>query len=270
MASGFVLDKEARKNYLHLPRTLFFLTVFFLPVCGILGILLYPYIEGSAAAYLFGALIVLPFISLPVVGGYLGYACGRSKTQRLTIKHNGYVTYYVHSGGENYDDDKFYVIRRVYAVKVSSRVIKVWFESKLFPLQIPRTFTNDEQIIAQLKTLQSKTRELPPIIPLEILKYIIGFIKLPFLIIMSIIRDINSIKVEGTLNGFEEKEERHYPRFSFTTQNGQFIEKTDYSSPIEELLKDAEVERMLRKKYPKKITIRYSKNDPENFSGLFL
>lgn len=270
MASGFVLDKEARKNYLHLPRTLFFLTVFFLPVCGIMGILLYPDIDGTALVYLIGGLTILPFISLPVIGGYLGYACGRSKTQRLTIKHNGYVTYYIHSSGENYDDDKFYVIRRVYAVKVSSRIIKVWFESKLFPLQIPRTFTNDDQIIAQLKTLQSKTREPPPIIPLEILKYIIGFIKLPFFIIISIIDNLSSIKVKGTLNGFEEKDDRHYPRFSFTTQNGQYIEKTDYSSPIEDLLKDAEVERMLRKKYPKSITIMYNKNDPEKFSALFI
>ncbi len=174
MVSGFSMDKDARKYYLRLPRTLFFLTGLFLPACGILGILLHPDFAGTVLGYILASFTVMPFISLPVMGGYLGYACGRSKTQRLTIKHNGYVTYYVHSGGDEYNDDKFYVIRRVYAVKVSNRIIKVWFESKLFPLQIPRTFYNDDQIIAQLHTLQSKTRELPPIIPLEILKYIVG------------------------------------------------------------------------------------------------
>lgn len=272
LESDFGIDKEARKNYLRLPRVVFFLTVLILPACGALALFLLPDIEGTDYAAVFAGFMVMPLISLPVAGGYLGYACSRSKTQRLSIRPDGYVSYYNHSGcGEHYlNNDMFYIMREVYSVNVTNRIIKVRFGSKLFPLQIPRTFCNDHEIIAQLEKLRNETKEQPPYIPLVILKGIFMVIKLPALIIASIFKSKNSVKVEGYLNGFEEKDGKHYPRMSFTTTEGQFMDRVDYECPIEDIVKDAVADRMLRKKYPKKITIEYSKNDPEKFTGLFI
>ncbi len=270
MPSDFSMDKEARKRYLHLPKTVFFLTVIILPAFGWLTLLLFPEISGTVFAIILGCFAAMPFIALPVAGGYLGYACGRSKTQRLRIRPDGYVSYFYRSGGDEEPDNKFYIMREVYSVKVTGRVIRVRFESRLFPLHIPRTFQNDELIIAQLEKLQSETKTEPPFIPLAIIKGIFAIIRLPFMIVKSIIRNRSSVKVPGTLHGFEEKEGRHYPHISFTANEGQFIDKVDYECPIEDILTDAASDRMLRKKYPKQIFVEYRKNNPEDFTGDFI
>lgn len=276
MPSDFSMDKEARKRYLRLPKTIFFLTVLILPTIGWLSMFLFPDIAGTGLALILGCFAAMPFVALPVAGGYWGYACGRSKTQRLSIRPDGYVSYYNQSGQDEYgtSNDMFYIIREVYWVKVTSRIIKVRFESRLFPLQIPRTFQNDELIIARLEQLQSETKTEPPFIPLEIVKRVGMVICLPVVIPVTIIRGLirshNSIKVPGTLHGFEEKEGRHYPRISFSTKEGQLIDKVDYECPIEDILKDAAADRMLRKKYPKQIFVDYRKNNPDDFTGDFI
>ena len=74
----------------------------------------------------------------------------------------------------------------------------------------------------------------------------------------------------GTLEGFERIGGMHYPVYSFSLPDGSVCRKMDMEVSLEDSAAQEEVEKILRRKYPRKVKVRYSRRNPEKSRCIYL
>ena len=99
---------------------------------------------------------------------------------------------------------------------------------------------------------------------------VLGVLCLPFIALGMLGDMLFSRKTSGWLEGFEEIDGRHYPRYSFLQTDGARVQRTDTAISLEESVSADEARRQLCQKLPRKITVRYSKRHPEKNSCRYL
>lgn len=79
-------------------------------------------------------------------------------------------------------------------------------------------------------------------------------------------------KVIGEIIGFSERDNRHYPVFSFTTKDGKKIEQEVINdSPLEDVIKEEWLLDFLEKPLPiTDVEIVYKKNNSTDFCARYL
>ena len=81
---------------------------------------------------------------------------------------------------------------------------------------------------------------------------------------------VTSRKVSGTLEGFCELGGKHYPRYSFSLPDGSVRTRTDTELALEDAVTPDEARRILRRRCPRKVTVRCSRRNPDKCRCVYL
>ena len=71
-------------------------------------------------------------------------------------------------------------------------------------------------------------------------------------------------KVDGTLDGFEVIEGKHYPRFSFMDRDGISHSSVDLRHPLENVYDEATIMRIVGGELPRRVPVRYRRDNRED------
>ncbi len=77
-------------------------------------------------------------------------------------------------------------------------------------------------------------------------------------------------ETKGTLEGFDEIGGRHYPRYTYSLPDGTLLRCTGTQVSLEDSVAPEEVVRILRRRCPRQITVRYSRKRPGESSCIYL
>jgi hypothetical protein len=152
IASGkqFALDKKLRRRFLKTPRLLFILFGFVIPIAGAIITFGTPIDKSGIIGYILGFSIVEFIPSLIFFGGYYAVCSGRSFTQDISIKDDKLI-YEIYSGTGVEREYTKYKFSKIYDYTVTNRAIYIKGNGKLLKLWVPRTFTNQDDLISFLE-----------------------------------------------------------------------------------------------------------------------
>ena len=85
-----------------------------------------------------------------------------------------------------------------------------------------------------------------------------------------LLRSLFQEETGGTLEGFERIGGMHYPVYSFSLPDGSVCRKMDMEVSLEDSAAQEEVEKILLRKYPRKVKVRYSRRNPEKSRCIYL
>ena len=104
----------------------------------------------------------------------------------------------------------------------------------------------------------------------EQLGFLTALCSVPFLALATLFSSLFSRTVTGTLEGFQERDGRHYPQYSYQLPDGRVVRRVEDTLPLEEAAAPEEAERILRRRYPRKVQVQYSRRRPEKSSCRYL
>ena len=192
----------------------------------------------------------------------LGFLLRRLARFRVTDSHVAF-------SGEFYlqtSPDSFHNVRERDA-RITSRTFR-----------LKRPVQNETALMDYLDRMQRRAAELPAagwkervsgwfaqtVMPL------LGLLAFPFLALWQIVNGLFSGEANGLLEGFDEIDGKHYPRYSFPLPDGARTTRTDRDISLEESVTENEAKRQLRRKLPRKVKVRYSKRHPEKSACKYL
>ena len=107
--------------------------------------------------------------------------------------------------------------------------------------------------------------------PEKLLRAVVNLLTAPFLLLSALLGQLLHPSVQGVLEGFDAHDDgKHYPRFFFDLPDGRRIRRTDTALALEDAVAPAQARRILRRRYPRPITVTYHRRHPERCSCRYL
>lgn len=106
--------------------------------------------------------------------------------------------------------------------------------------------------------------------PEKLLRAAVNLLTAPFLLLSALLGQLIQPSVQGVLEGFDVRDGKHYPRFFFDLPDGRRIRRTDTSLALEDAVTPAQARRILRRRYPRPVTVTYHRRHPERCSCRYL
>ena len=145
-------------------------------------------------------------------------------------------------------------------------------------LTVRRPLEHEEELRAFLDRAAVRASELPPTPLKERAGGLLRSVLTPFAAVGLaavmlpglIVQGLFTREVKGTLEGFDLRDGKHYPRYTYPLPDGTVLRRTDERLALEDAVAAEEAAALLRRKYPREVKVRCSRRRPEKSRCLYL